>query len=671
MFVPSVCPHDCPSTCALEVERLDEHTIGRVRGVAGSPYWNGVICAKVSRYAERAHHPDRLDRPLRRVGAKGSGRFEPISWENALDMVAEAFVEATSRNGPQTVWPFLGSGSMGLVQRDSVSRLRHVMGYSGCRRTYCSAIASPGWEAGVGARRGLDPREMPEADLVVLWGINAVHTQIQIMELAKRARKERDAKIVVIDPYRTRTAAQADIHLAPKPGTDGALACAVMHVLFREGYADRDYMAAHTDQPDRLEHHLETRTPAWAAEITGLGEDQIVAFARLYGETKRSFLRLGHGFSRSRNGAVNMHAASCLAAVTGAWQYPGGGGLFSNGGLFALDTTLIEGTDVRDPAVRILDTARIGPVLCGDEGGPPVTAMLVQGTNPAAVAPESGRVRAGLLRDDLFLCVHEQFMTDTAALADVVLPATTFLEHDDIYAGGNHTFLQVARKIIEPFAEARPSHDVVRGLARRLGAEHPGFLLSDWELVDATLRASGFPGADALHAAGWHDCALDFEDAHFLGGFPTADGRFHFAPGWGGDLPALPDHVALIEEADAEHPFRLITPPSRHYLNSSFTQSPTAIKREGRPCALIHPGDFARLGLVDGGPVRLGNRRGSLVVHAEPFDGGQQGVVVVESVWPGTAFPGGIGINLLVGADLVAPAGGAAYHDTAVWVRPA
>jgi anaerobic selenocysteine-containing dehydrogenase len=355
--------------------------------------------------------------------------------------------------------------------------------------------------------------------------------------------------------------------------------------------------------------------------------------------------------------------------------------LQSNGALYPLDTTLIEGLDRLDPGVRRLDMSRIGAVLTGDRrdlgDGPPVTAMLVQNTNPAAVAPESGRVRAGLLRDDLFLCVHEQFMTDTARYADIVLPATTFLEHDDLYKGGGHMYLQVARALIPPQGEARENHVVVRELAARLGAEHAGFDMNAWELVDATLRASGFPDADSVHAAGGHDCSLPFEQAHFLDGFAHADGRFRFGPDWaalGPDhaaLPALPDHVDITDARDAEHPFRLVTAPAHDFLNTSFTETATSLKREGRPTALLHPEDASRLGVAEGDRVRIGNRQGELALHARPVDGQQRGVVVVESIWPNGAFADGIGINLLTSADPAPPVGGAVFHDTAVWVRPA
>jgi anaerobic selenocysteine-containing dehydrogenase len=677
--VKSVCPHDCPSVCALQVERLDAHTIGRVHGAEGG-YTAGVVCAKVARYAERQHHPERLACPLRRVGAKGEGRFASISWDDALDEVAERFAAAARRLGSETVWPFFYAGTMGLVQRDGIERLRHVMRYSRQHSTYCNTLADAGWRAGVGVKRGVDAREIPESDLVVMWGGNPVATQVNLMHWIARARKERGAPFVVIDPYRTPTAEIADLHLMPRPGTDGALACAVMHVLFKEGYADRAYLAKMTAGAAALEAHLAARDPAWAAAITGIPAAQIIEFARLYGRTKRSYLRLGYGFSRSRNGAAQMFAASCLPAVTGAWQYKGGGALYSQSGLFnVLDRTLIEGLDRRDRSIRVLDQSRIGPILMGDprdlRDGPPVTAMLVQNTNPMVVAPESNAVRAGMARADFFLCVHEQFMTETAAMADIVLPATTFLEHDDVYIAGGHTFLQIARKVVEPFAEARSNHAVICALAKRLGGAHPGFEMSAWEIIEHSLARSGLPCAAAIAAQGGFDMAPDFETAHFLDGFGHADRHFHFAADWAEigpfpGLPPLPDHVATIERASDAHPFRLIAPPARSFLNTSFNNTPSSRAREGRPVVRIHPADLARLGLGDGARVRIGNARGSVALDAREFAGVQEGVLVVEGVWPDAAFAEGIGINALTSADPGLPNGGAVYHDTAVWLTP-
>lgn len=678
--LPSVCPHDCPSACALEVDRVAPDRIGRVRGAA-QPYTGGVVCAKVARYAERVHHPDRLTRPLLRVGAKGEGRFAPISWDEALDRVADGLKAAAAEHGPQAVWPYFYAGTMGLVARDGIERLRHVMGYSRQRKTVCSALASAGWDAGVGARFGTDPREMAQSDLIVVWGANPVNTQVHVMNWVARARKERGAKLVVVDPYRTATAEKADLHLMLKPGTDAALACGVMHVLFKEGFADRPWMARYADDPAGLEAHLESRTPAWAAAITGLSEEEIVAFARLYGATKRSFLRVGYGFTRSRNGSASMHAASCLPSVTGAWAHEGGGALYSASGGFGIDKTLIEGLDALDPSTRVIDMCQIGRALTGDAealaDGPPVKAMLVQNCNPAAIAPESLLVNQGLAREDLFLCVHEQFLTETAAYADVVLPATTFLEHDDLYLAGAHPFLQVHRAVIPPQGEARSNHDVINALADRLGARHDGFGLTAWELIDRTLKASGYDGADAALAARWIDRGPQGAAKRFADGFPQPDGKFHFRADWAriglddGRLPVFPDFAPVIEAADAAHPFRLVTAPARNFLNSSFTETPTSRAAEGRPTALIHPDDCAALGVADGDAVRLGNARATVVVHARPFDGLQRGVVVIEGIWPNHAFVEGVGINALVGADVPAPAGGGAFHDTAVWLRPA
>ena len=681
--VHSVCPHDCPSTCGLEVERIDSTRIGKVRGAAAHPYTAGVVCAKVARYAERQHHPGRLTQPMRRVGARGEGisAYQPISWDQALDEVAEAFIRAAQQHGPEAVWPYYYAGTMGHVQRDGIHRLRHAMKYSRMKDTICVALSDAGWAAGVGVKRGVDPREIAESDLVVVWGGNPVATQVNVMTHITRARKSRGAKLVVVDPYRTGTAEMADMHLMPKPGTDGALACGVMHVLFKEGFADRAYMAKYADVPEELEAHLQSRTPEWAAGITGVPVSQIVEFARLYGRTQRSFIRVGYGFTRSRNGSSNMHAVTCLPTVTGAWQYPGGGALYGNTALYKLNKSLIEGRDLLDPSVRILDQSRLGPVLAGDKrdlgDGPPVTALLIQNTNPAVVCPESAKVRAGFLRDDLFTCVHEQFMTDTAILADIVLPATTFLEHDDIYTASGHTFLQTARKVVEPAGEARPNHYVICELARRLGAEHPGFHMTEWELIDATLKMSGWPDADTLHAGHWHDCALDFESSHFLNGFAHKDGKFRFKPDWAsigpfhGELPALPDHVPIIDAADAEHPFRLVAAPARQFLNSTFTETPGSKAREGRPMVMVHPADCGRAGIVEGDRVRVGNRQGSIVVHARPFDGLQPGVIVIESIWPNSAFEEGIGVNTLISADAGRPNSGAVFHDTAVWLRRA
>jgi anaerobic selenocysteine-containing dehydrogenase len=575
---------------------------------------------------------------------------------------------------------------MGLVQRDGLQRLRHAMRYSRQHSTICSALTDAGWLVGHGIKRGVDGREMAKSDLIVVWGGNPVSTQVNVMNHITKARKERGAKLVVVDPYRTGTAETADMHLALLPGTDGALACAVMHVLFKEGYADRTYLARYSDDPAGLEAHLDSRGPEWAAAITGLSADEITAFARLYGQTKRAYIRIGYGFSRSRNGAANLFAVTCLPVVTGAWQYEGGGALQSNHGLLRLDRRLIEGADVIDHSTRILDQSRIGPILTGDKydlrDGPPVTALFIQNTNPMVVSPESRLVHEGFARDDLFVAVHEQFMTETAAMADIVLPATTFLEHDDIYTAGAHAFLQMHRAVVPPHGECRSNHDVHCALAARLGAEHRGFKMTAYEIIAETLRVSHLPGPEEFVEGTWLDRDPPFETAHFLDGFGHLDKKFHFRANWSamrgpmrerdlGPLPEFPDHVANIDDGDTERPYRMVAAPSRSFLNTSFNNTPSGIAREGRPSALIHPETLAALGIGDGERIRIGNDKGSVVVHARAFDGLQKRVVIAEGIWPNAAFEEGIGINLLTSAEPGPPQGGAVYHDTSVWLRPA
>jgi anaerobic selenocysteine-containing dehydrogenase len=683
----SACPHDCPSTCALEVEVLDAHTIGRVRGAPDNSYTAGVICAKVARYAERVHHPDRLLRPLRRTGRKGTA-FEPVAWDDALDLVADNLLRAEARYGAETVWPYYYAGTMGLVMRDGINRLRNAKRYSGFHSTICVNPAYVGFTAGTGKIAGPDPREMAKSDLVVIWGTNAVNTQVNVMTHAIRARKERGAKIVAVDVYMNETMEQADLAVMVRPGTDGALACAVMHCLFRDGKADWGFLERFSDAPHELAAHMRSRSPQWAAAITGCPVETIEEFARLAGDTRRAYFRLGYGFARSRNGAANMHAASCIATVTGAWQYEGGGAFHNNADIYHWNKTMIEGLDARDPKVRMLDQSRIGPILCGEAdalaGGPPVTALFIQNTNPVTVAPDQTKVKRGFARDDLFVCVHEQFMTETAQMADVVLPATMFLEHDDVYQAGGNQHILLGPKLIEPPGECRSNHEVLAGLARRVGADHPGFDMSARELIDWTLQKSGWGTLGELEAKRWIDCQPDFDTAHYARGFNWPDGKFRFKPDWPNvpfrspcrsgpydRMPKLPDHWTAIEEADAAHPFRLATSPARNFLNTTFTETATSQSKErGRPEVMIHPDDAAAAGIHDGAEVVLGNTRGEVRLHARLFGGVRRGVLIAESIWPNAAFADGRGINTLTGADAIAPFGGAAFHDNKVWLRP-
>lgn len=693
----SACPHDCPSTCALDVELLENGKIGRLRGSADNSYTAGVICAKVARYSERMYHPDRLLKPLIRKGEKGAGDWHEVNFDDALDVIADKFVKAEQKHGAETIWPYYYAGTMGLVQLYSIHRLAHAKKYSTMHGTICITPAWAGYSMGTGAVRGPDPREMAVSDCVVIWGTNPVSTQINVMTHAIKARKTRGAKIVVVDIYDSPTMKQADHKVILRPGTDGALACAIMHVLFRDGLADWDYLNKLSDDPKGLQAHLRDKTPEWAGSITGLCVEDIESLAKLMGATKRTFLRLGYGFARQKNGAVNMHAALSIATVLGAWQYQGGGAFHNNAEIFTLNASYVKGQSFADPDVRVMDQSKIGRVLTGDQealgGGPPVTAMLIQNTNPVNVTPEQRLVRDGFMRDDLFTAVHEQFMTDTAKLADVVLPATMFLEHNDIYKGGGHQFVTLGPKQVEP-----PKHElggpqenlyVIDGLAKRLGlGGREEFNMTARQHLDRMLEDSNYGTYYDFAEKKWLDQQPDFDTSHYLNGFAHADGKFHFKPNWRetvtistppkqlgrmGDLDALPefpDYVASPETADESHTYRLATSPARAFLNSTFSETPSSIKQERhRPELLIHPKDATALGLNEGDLVAIGNSRGEVTVHTRLFEGVLEGVVIQEGLWPNASFINGEGINTLVGADSIAPFGGVGFHDTKVWLK--
>jgi anaerobic selenocysteine-containing dehydrogenase len=687
----SACPHDCPSSCALDVHFYPHGDVKRLNGAKDNDYTAGVICAKVARYPERLYHPERLLKPLRRVGKKGEGIFEEISWDAALDLIAEKFLAAEAEFGAESIWPYYYAGTMGLVQRDSIHRLRHAKGYSRQFDSFCTNMAWTGYVAGTGSLTGPDPREMAKSDQVIIWGTNPVATQVNVMTHAIAARKKRGARIIVVDVYQTETMKQADIGLILKPGTDAALACAIMHVLFRDGHADWEYLDKYTDCPKELEAHLQCRTPEWAADITGLEASQIEDVAKLIGETKKTFFRLGYGFTRSRNGVVGMHAACSIAAITGSYKYEGGGAFHNNGGLFQFNKEMIDAGSLKNISVRALDQSLIGRVLTGDDsallGGPPVKAMLIQNTNPMSVAPEQELVRQGFSRDDLFTVVHEQFMTDTAKMADIVLPATQFLEHDDIYKGGGHQYFLLGPKAVEPPVGPKENIFVINEIARRVESKsHPGFDMSARDHIDWMLTNSGFGNLADLEANKWRDLQPDFETSHYLNGFGHADKKFHFKPDWGrsaapnkpdGDtvfgpwstMPELPDQWDSIELADEQHPFRLVTSPARSFLNSSFTETDSSKKKEQRPEVWLRPEEAALFGIEDGAKVKMGNKRGVVTLHARHVEKVAPGTVISEGIWPNSSFEDDRGINTLTGADPVAPYGGAAFHDTAVWVR--
>jgi anaerobic selenocysteine-containing dehydrogenase len=451
-------------------------------------------------------------------------------------------------------------------------------------------------------------------------------------------------------------------------------------------------MAKYADDPAGLEAHLKTKTPEWAAAITGLSVEEIEAFAALVGQTRKTFFRLGYGFTRQRNGAVAMHAAASIATVLGSWQYEGGGAFHSNSDIFRMNNAELTGKSMKDPDIRMIDQSQIGRALTGDAVAlrhrGPVTAMLIQNTNPVNIAPEQRLVKQGFARDDLFVAVHEQFMTDTAEMADIVIPATMFVEHDDIYRAGGQNHILLGPKLVEPPTTVRTNLFVIEELAKRLGvADRPGFGFTAREMVDRVLKDSYLPDYDYFLEHKWFDRQPDFEEAHFLNGFAHADGKFHFRPDWVNgaspnkppsavgalgpheQLPEFPDQVDVIELADAEHPFRLATSPARNFLNSSFAETKTSRQKEGRPELMVNPSDAAAIFIENGDLVRVGNARGDLRIHVKVTEEVKPGVLIAEGLWPNKAHVDGEGINVLTGADPVAPYGGAAVHDNKVWLR--
>ena len=678
-LVKSACPHDCPSTCLLEIERLSPKTLGVIKGAKNLPFTGGVICEKVSRYAERFHHPARLKYPMRRDGKKGDGVFTRIDWEEAIETIVTNFKKITQDYGAEAIWPYHSGGTMGIIQRYGMERLSRVFGCSGIKNTICVTPAAAGWQAGIGCQRGVDPLEIQKSKFIVVWGGNPVHTNVNLMQHIQKARKNNNAKLAVVDVYRTSTMKVADIGLVLKPGTDGALACAMMHVMLSENLVDRDYLSKFSDFDQDVANHLKDKTPSWASSITGLPKDEIEGFARTFGSIKKTFLKLGVGFTRARNGASNMHAVTCLPAMTGSWKYEGGGAHFANFDIWGLNTNTAHASGVEDKSKRSLDQSRIGAILCGDDtsikSGPPVKAILIQNANPALVAPNSKKVRRGLSREDLFVCVHEHFKTETARYADLLLPATMFVEHDDLYMGWGHTGLTIGKQILEPSEECLSNAQLINILGRRLGADHESFHLSDRELVDKTLVASGKGTLSTLEKESWVDCRLSFDDSHFLNGFGHPSGLFKFKPDWReigpltNNIPEMPDHWNNLDIIQENKPFRLVTAPARSYLNSSFTETKGSQKREGMPKALIHPFDAENLGILDESVVSIGNEKGTITLMAKVLDTAQPGIVIAEGVWPDHFYQNKVGINQLVSDEAVAPNGGVPFHDTAIWLR--
>jgi anaerobic selenocysteine-containing dehydrogenase len=677
----SVCPHDCPSCCSLEVTVADGR-IAEVTGTPGHPFTQGIICGKVREYAERVHSPLRVLTPLRRAGAKGQGRFEPVSWEAAIDEIAARWRAIVGEHGGEAILPFSYAGSMGQIQYWAGHPLFHALGASRLDRSICVSTAYAGWRATVGQVTGNDSEQMVGADLVVLWGVNAAYSTINVMTLVKQAR-DRGAYVVVVDPYRTPTALQADEHLMVRPGTDGALALAVMHVLVTEGLIDRDYIERATLGFAELADHVKGWAPDEVAPIVGLPAETIVRFARRYGATRRTFIRAGIGLSRHDNGGMTCRTLACLPALTGAYADPHGGALLSSGGAFELDFTAFERPDLMPASTRVVNMIQLGRALTDPALSPPVKALYVYSSNPAAVCPNQALVLRGLARDDLFTVVHEQVLTDTAYYADLVLPATTSMEHLDVYRSFGQFYLQLAEPVIPPVGEARSNWDVCGALAKAM--DLAGAEAHYARGPEAAVRAALAGGAPQVRAVTWErlraekSVRLELPRPYlpFANGAPTPSGKVEFVSAAlaAQGLPALPTWRPLAEGPErgdvARYPLQCIVPPNRFFLNSSFSQSDRLRRRQGTPTVMISGEDAAARGVADGDPVRVESARGAARFTAWITDATRPGVVVVEGIWWHRFHPGGRGVNVLTDDRVADMGGGPAFHSNLVQVTRA
>ncbi len=684
----SVCPHDCPSACSLVVTAEN----GRLVDVTGNPdhpFTQGVICGKVRAYAERVHSPLRVLHPLKRVApkgvcpsSKGVGEFAPISWAEAIDTIVARWRAIIAESGAEAILPFSYAGTMGQVQYFAGHPLFHALGASRLHRTICVETAYAGWRATLGAVTGNDSNQMVGSELVVLWGINAAYSTINVMTLVKQARAK-GAYVVCIDPYRTATASLSDEHLMVRPGTDGALALAMMHVLIAEGLVDRDYLARATLGFKELAEHVRPFTPAWAAEVTGLRADVIVAFARRYGGTKRAFLRIGIGISRHDNGGMTCRTLACLPALTGAYADPHGGALLSSTQAYTFDFNVLERADLMPaPAPRAINMIQLGRALTDRTLAPPVRALYVYNSNPAAVCPNQSLVLEGLARDDLFTVVHEQVLTDTAHYADLVLPATTSMEHLDLYRSFGQLTLQLALPVLPAPGEARSNWRVFADLARALGVAGEHYAKSEEALIREFLAKGGATtrgiGYERLARDGWARVEVPVPYLPFADGAPTRSGKVEFyserlaREG----LPPLPTWSPLTEgpanrELAARYPLQCIVPPNRFFLNSSFSQSEVLRRRQGTPRVMMSAEDARRRGLADGDRARVYNDRGSALFEVEVTDRTQPGVVVAEGIWWHRFHPGGRGVNVLTSDRTADMGGGPALHSNLVEIERA
>jgi anaerobic selenocysteine-containing dehydrogenase len=683
-LVRATCPHDCPDTCALLVT-VENGVATEVKGDPDHPTTAGVLCTKVSRYTERTYHPDRLLHPLKRVGKKGEGKFVQISWDEALDTIAARLKEVAAR-APQAILPYSYAGTMGFVQGEGMAmRFFNRIGASQLDRTICATAGITGYKYSLGATIGTDIEQFQDSKLIIIWGGNPIASSLHFWMRAQEA-KRRGARLIAIDPYRSLTAEKCHQHIALLPGTDSALALGMMHVLVRDGLLDTDYIAAHTLGFAQLKDRIADYPPQKVADICGISVDEVEGLAKEYGETalrgEPVAIRMNYGLQRVRGGGMAVRAIACLPALVGAWRHPAGGVQLSLSGAFPKNANMTR-PDLMPAPARTINMTTIGDDLLntGSEAfGPKIEALIVYNSNPVAIAPDSDKVMRGFAREDLFTVVLEHFKTDTADYADIVLPATTQLEHTDIHSAYGHMYMMANNPAIAPMGEARPNSEIFRLLAARMGFDDPCFSESDDELAAQAFnkndtRAIHFDW-ESLKKKGWEKLAMPA--APFAeGGFHTPSGKceFYSESMLKDGLDPLPAYIAPYEsvasnpELGARYPLAMISPPQRNFLNSSFVNVTSLRATEGEPHLDIHPDDGAERGIVQGDMVRIFNDRGSFIAKARVTPKARKGLVVGLSVWWKKLASDGKNANEVTSQRLTDMGRAPTFYDTLVQVE--
>jgi len=678
-IIHAACPHDCPDTCAMLVE-VEGGRATRVSGDPDHPPTQGFLCTKVTRYLERVYNPDRVLYPMRRIGAKGEGRFERMSWEEALATIARRFREiAESSDGPEAILPYSYGGTMGIVNSGSMDRrFFHRLGASKLARTICSAAGGDAMRYTVGATIGTDMENFHRARLIVLWGTNTLSSNIHLWPQIKEA-VANGAKLIGIDPYRNHTIDQCHQFIQVRPGTDAALSLAMMNVIISDELEDRDYIERHTLGFDKLRERVAEFPPARAAEICGVTEDEIVSFAREYAATRPAVIRVNYGLQRHAGGGMAVRTIACLPALTGSWRDAGGGVLLSSSGMFAFDERVLQRPDLTPGDPRTINMSRLGEALT--EAHPPVRAIYVFNSNPAAVAPDQSKVLGGFRREDLFTVVHEQFQTDTADYADILLPATTQLEHRDLVKPYGHYYLVYNEPAVAPMGEAKPNWEVFRLLAERMGFEDDCFRDTDEDIIRQALATDYEPlkgiTLERLKRDGWARLNLAETFAPFAdGGFLTPSGKceFYSEALERAGLDPLPAYIPPREspttapDLAARYPLQLISPPANSFLNTTFSHLPSFLKSERQPFIQLHAEDAATRGINDGDMVRVWNDRGECQLTARITGRVKPGVAVALSIWWNKLSPGRTNVNQTVSQALTDIGAGATFYDNLVEV---